>query len=870
MRNKTKISRYAAAAMAAAIAVSAADIMTADALRYRIEELAYETLDRDSFLTLTECSKDASGKIVVPDNINGRTVGAAAEEVFSHCGSIEKVYLPDSMTEVGRGAFSYCCGLKTAALPAGLEVIEGAMFSYCQELKEVSMPSALTEIESSAFFNCSSLASVSIPVGVTEIGSAAFAGSGLKEVWYAGTKEQWESISIGDMNEPLTSAEIHFSSSDPVGFGKLLKDGVTYDITGDSAAVVSGSSELSGELVIPGSLETEEGAMEVTSIADGAFEGCTGITAAVIPDSVTKIGSKAFCGCKSLEKVSVSTLNIGSQAFSGTKAAEDGLAENGYALIGSVIVDGSLCTGDAVLPEEVKAVSAGAFSGCKGLGSVTVMNDGCRLPDNVFPAGVKLIGNFGSTVNKYAVSFGHDFVSVDGGDIFRKDGIVYQVYSDHAEVQFCEATDYESGSGELSEVIIPREVCGVPVTVIGKGAFSAEKVPESYVPVDENFNPYYMNTIYRVVLPDTVTAIGEYAFYNSFVDQIQIPISVTHIGAEAFTGTNFLETLVERNDVKTADSMTEIDEKKMCAVINGILVYCIIDHGDIVIKTDAERIAGQPFGANDRVCTVTLPEGVKYLDEKTFFGLDELDTLYLPASLEEFPTELLPESLEDVYYAGSSKQWEKLGAKLRDGVRVHYDSPAAVPVSLIKDGDIIYRVYDDHAEVASSSYYVKAATSVKGEISGVPVTRIGAYAFNYTDGLNQFSIPDTITDIGKCAFMNSELKKIVLPEGLKTIGAYAFKGCMSLTMPDIPEGVIIGEGAFDGLSRLSGDANCDGKINVSDAVAVLQYIANKGKYPLEDWGSTNADCDGESGITGGDALAIQQYDAGIIEKLPLG
>ena len=61
-----------------------------------------------------------------------------------------------------------------------------------------------------------------------------------------------------------------------------------------------------------------------------------------------------------------------------------------------------------------------------------------------------------------------------------------------------------------------------------------------------------------------------------------------------------------------------------------------------------------------------------------------------------------------------------------------------------------------------------------------------------------------------------------------------------------------------------GDANCDDKVTVADAVAVLQYIANKEKYPLSEQAQFNADIDGEDGITGGDAMAIQKIDAGIM------
>lgn len=68
---------------------------------------------------------------------------------------------------------------------------------------------------------------------------------------------------------------------------------------------------------------------------------------------------------------------------------------------------------------------------------------------------------------------------------------------------------------------------------------------------------------------------------------------------------------------------------------------------------------------------------------------------------------------------------------------------------------------------------------------------------------------------------------------------------------------------------LYGDANLDGKVNVSDAVTVLQYAANKTKYPLAGQALVNADVDGESGITGSDAITIQKVDASIIRQADL-
>ena len=68
---------------------------------------------------------------------------------------------------------------------------------------------------------------------------------------------------------------------------------------------------------------------------------------------------------------------------------------------------------------------------------------------------------------------------------------------------------------------------------------------------------------------------------------------------------------------------------------------------------------------------------------------------------------------------------------------------------------------------------------------------------------------------------------------------------------------------------LWGDANCDKRVSISDAVAILQSIANGSKYPLEYKGMMQGDVyENGNGITGNDAASIQRYDARVITKLP--
>ena len=68
---------------------------------------------------------------------------------------------------------------------------------------------------------------------------------------------------------------------------------------------------------------------------------------------------------------------------------------------------------------------------------------------------------------------------------------------------------------------------------------------------------------------------------------------------------------------------------------------------------------------------------------------------------------------------------------------------------------------------------------------------------------------------------------------------------------------------------LYGDANLDGDVDVSDAVLIMQSLANPSKYKLTEQGGKNGDVQGNGdGITSKDALSIQKYKLGLISELP--
>ncbi len=144
----------------------------------------------------------------------GNGVRSISDSAFIGCIKLNSVIIDNSVTTIGDNAFSGCDNLTSIKIPNSVTDLGNCVFQNCKNLENVIISNDITSIGRSAFDGCYNLTSVTIPNSVVIIGDYAFRScDSLADIYYSGSEEQWTKISIGSSNEPLLNATIHFNST---------------------------------------------------------------------------------------------------------------------------------------------------------------------------------------------------------------------------------------------------------------------------------------------------------------------------------------------------------------------------------------------------------------------------------------------------------------------------------------------------------------------------------------------------------------------------------------------------------------------------------------------------------------------------------
>ena len=335
------------------------------------------------------------------------------------------------------------------------------------------------------------------------------------------------------------------------------------------------------------------------------------------------------------------------------------------------------------------------------------------------------------------------------------------------------------------------------------------------------------------------------AVADEYTGEVAIPATVTH------GGVTYRVTSIRGNAFRRCSGLTSITiPEGVTSIGSGAFSDCT-SLASITIPSSVTSIGSSAFFDCTSLTSVILPEGVTSIGGDAFYCCTSLASITIPEGVTsignsafERCTSLTSITIpEGVTSIGGYAFYKCLF--LRSNFINNSKCSDATNWGAV--------FYTEEEEVDGMIIQNNVLVAARGNltIANIPegVTSIGSYAFNRCSGLTSITIPEGVTSIGNYAFYRcSGLTSITLPEGVTSIGSYAFEGCTGLTSITIPSSVTsIGWNAFNNCTSLTDvyylgsaeqwEAIDIGSSNESLTNATLHYydangfcIAHKGDY----------------------------------------
>ena len=533
------------------------------------------------------------------------------------------------------------------------------------------------------------------------------------------------------------------------------------------------------------------------------------------------------------------------------RAEDPATSEDSFAFAGGTITDYVGADTDVVIPktiggETVIEIGDNAFQS-RSISSLVIPETVTRIGDFAvsYVEGLNSVKFLGPAPEMGNAAFSDENGSVDGITFYchidYKDNYIEAIYNSVYENPHLETFGTPSGGGGTPPA--PDPWADFDVTAVGTEGYSVAKykgsggdvvIPDKYqdkpvIAIGNNaFDPAGtgFSKITSVKMPDTVTKIGDWAFYNCIkMESINLSGRLDTVGEHAFQGCNSLTQITVPKGVSKIKDMAFA----FCEKLQNIHVdsenenYRDID--GVLYSKDGKILINYPAGKPAE--EYSIPEGTEiiYNDAfKLFYSntTSRLKRVNFPESLKEIGDRAFMQTkLESIVI--------KPGIKMGEYV---FDQCKNMKSVEIKEG--VTKIEKGMLYALEGCETIKLPSTLK---------EIGYRAFDRL-ALEQIELPEGLETIGEEAFQSSKLTSLEIPasvnkigprafysskelsavsfdknSNIKTIGEYAFNNCRKLETVNLPDSLIgLEDGAFSHCYALKGIKLPDNMVELDDVV----------------------------------------------------
>ncbi|KAL7719547.1 hypothetical protein QTN25_003254 [Entamoeba marina] len=567
----------------------------------------------------------------------------------------------------------------------------------------------------------------------------------------------------------------------------------------------------------------------VQSIGSGCFSLCKNLQTIIIHDSITSIGRDCFDNCYSLKTItlpsSISTLESG--VFNACQSLSKIVLPTSLVLIGNCCFQNCSSLTTLKLPTSLKQIGKECFKMC-GIKSI-------EIPDSVDSIGFDCFSKCSSLTNLQIQPKNKEFKF----KVSRDDLILYKKFNITCNNNMLINTDVTNQIIEMKKQGITMSEFIIPDGVVKICHFA-----------------FFNKDIKSIIIPTTVTSIGNYCFSNCrSLTSISIPSSVKSIGNTCFCGSDNLKQLSvplnENNKYPFKVTYGDYLTLKQCNVDCEYVIFDEDDYYefDTTIPKDIPIIVNICIngGINEKmvsdnvislksnhlskdITSITISTSLTYLCNSCFENYLKLQTVMLPTTLKYIGKHLIDgcTSLTELKYEGD---WKNIVVSYNDHLRYKsigliFNSIEYTNYDKIKFGNIapsiIHSLHNSYYDRTSKAIHIPThITSLdnnmfesfskwnpnysKLQTISIPtsISIIPKYCFNKCYLLTYISLPSSLKSIKKKAFANCiSIQSINIPTSVTKIKEFVFKNCYSLTSLTLPKTVQLGTDCFKRCDRL--------------------------------------------------------------------